>query len=404
MLRPFVVRRTGVVLGGQVLGLCLSMSALAQGVEDSPLSRFTEESSSVSTTVEMPPPRRNLKLGYKIRSGFESFANEREQVQYFALSAGLGMHYQLAQQVDFFALPAARVVSQYAQSRFGEQVKSNGLSLEEAWLRWRVLNSSAVRAEIRAGAIDQGELKTKLLVDKMAFPGVFEAISFGRGLFEFELSAQQAIPTSSTLSTKAVDAEVMPSFLTETAKLKIRPLESFKAEAFVTHYAFNDLPSAVALESVLYGNSTTETGPNTARFKYRFEGIVAGGRTKLDISKRFGWGLEGYVVQNTAAPEGYNNGQYIETQFNIGLPGRIDVVPTAAMFFAEDDVAPGFYNSTRLGHNNRQGYLVALETIFREPRFKLRGEYVDADVINRSSNQSRQQFFLIRFETLYDFL
>jgi hypothetical protein len=46
--------------------------------------------------------------------------------------------------------------------------------------------------------------------------------------------------------------------------------------------------------------------------------------------------------------------------------------------------------------------MAAVETLFKEERFKLRGEYVDADLINPSRDQSRQQFFMIRFETLYD--
>ncbi|MDX9732002.1 MAG: hypothetical protein RBT63_09545, partial [Bdellovibrionales bacterium] len=98
------------------------------------------------------------------------------------------------------------------------------------------------------------------------------------------------------------------------------------------------------------------------------------------------------------------NAQFIQTGARIGLPNEVDVEARVASFFIEDDVSPGFYNSSHLGHGNRQGIAGGLEAFFNKQRFKVYANFVDADVINRKLNQSRQQTFTIGFETFYEML
>lgn len=360
--------------------------------------------SSLSTVqaTSRPALLRETKLSYRIGSGFSSFANEREQEQSIGLSVDGDLRMRLLPRLTLSARGSARLASGYAQSRFGDQVPSSGLSLQEVVMAARILNFDSAKLTLSAGAVNQRDLGADLLVSSQPFPGVREILTVGSKAFSVRLWAQQTIPTSKTLSTRSIDAEVTPSFMTETAELMIEPLDGLKAKAYATHFVFNNLPSAVAVDSVVYGNTTDETGPLTSQFKYRFEGFLGGGSVEAELGRSMGLGLNGYLVQNAAAPEGYRNAQKIETFLRIGLPGDIDLTPSAGVFFSESDVAPGFYNSSELGHNNRQGWMAAVETLFKEERFKLRGEYVDADLINSSRDQSRQQFFMIRFETLYD--
>lgn len=404
MLRPWASRfetlRLGVlILVSMLIGPITSSVGHAQGADQSALSAFSEE----RTAVDTKKPR-DFKFGYLIRSGYDSFANEREQSQFVALAIGGAADYNALPRLRLYTRAVARVVSQYAQSRFGDNVSSNGVLMEEAYGELHVVDMKSFDLDVKGGALDMGYLRARMLVNDRPFPGMRQTAKYKSDLVDVEVMAQQTIPTSTTLSAKTVDSEVTPSFLTETFEATIKPHPSFRVQGFVTHYQFNNLPSAVALDSVVYGNTIEETGPNTARFKYRFNGFMAGGRTYVGFNQRTGWGVEGYVLQNNEAPEGYRNGQFLETQFNIGLPGRVDLSPVAGIFFVEDDVVPGYYNSSRLGHNNRQGQTYALEAAFRQERFKLRAEYIDSDIISDNYNQSRQQFFMLRFETLYEYL
>lgn len=348
---------------------------------------------------------KNTKFAYKIGSGFDSFANEREQSQFFGLTLRGDFKAQLMEDLNARIKGGVDLTTGYAQSRFGDNVGSSGVYLQEAILNWRMVDSSLLRAYVAGGAVDQGVFGAPLFISNQAFPGIRETLVLGSAKeFKIRVWAQQTIPTSRTLSTKTVDAEVSPTFLSETVDLTIEPNDSLRLKAAVTHFAFNSLPSAVALESVIYGNSTDEIGPNTSRFRYRFDGVMASGDIDVKLGSRLSWTLEGYAIQNTAAPEGFRNAQHILTGFDIRFPGEINLRPTAGTFFIEDDAVPGFYNSSSLGHNNRAGFTARLETFFQKQRFKLSAEYVDADVINFNINQSRQQTLKIGFETFYEML
>lgn len=404
-----LVAITGVVIA--VLNGSGALAAQGDSVSESHATPGAKASSVDSnrhaelSTVQAPlkiTNSRETKLFYRIGSVFDSFANEREQEQSIGLSLDGDLRMRLLPRLSLFARGSAQLASGYAQSRFGDQVPASGLSLQEVAMSVRVLNFDAAKLTMSAGALNQRELGADLLVSSQPFPGLRESLHIGSKAFAVRLWAQQTIPTSKTLSTRSIDAEVTPSFMTETVELSIQPSDSLKAKSFLTHFLFNNLPSAVAVDSIVYGNTTTETGPLTSQFKYRFEGLVAGGSVEAELVRSAALGLSGYLAQNAAAPEGYRNAQKVEGFLRIGLPGDIDLTPSAGTFFSESDVAPSFYNSSELGHNNRVGWLAAIETLFKKEQFKLRGEYVDADLINPSRDQSRQRFFMIRFETLYD--
>lgn len=358
---------------------------------------------ALSTTTHSWRRSPETKFAYKIGSDFDSFANEREQSQFFGMSLMGDFRAQLLSNLTFRTKAGVSLSSGYAQSRFGDNVGASSVWLEEAYLNLRAFNSRLARFYFTAGALDQGDLNMKILVNSQPFPGVRQALVLGQDSDTvLKIWAQQTIPTSKTLSTKTVDAEVMPTFMSETIELSLRPARNLKLTGHATHYAFNNLPSAVVLQSQIYGNTTTETGPNTARFQYGFEGFGVGGTARYDIMSSFGVQVGGYMLQNTQAPEGYRNSQYVNGGVIIGLENEIELTAGGAVFFVEDDVTPGFYNDSKIGHNNRQGYSANMDVDFRRQRFKLRAAFTDADVLNFNINQTRQQAFSIGFETFYE--
>ncbi len=394
--------RSTVVAG---LVLISSNSAYAQktDAQNSDEPEVGGAQAALSTTTESWRRSPETKFAYKIGSDFDSFANEREQSQFFGMSLMGDFRAQLLSNLTFRTKAGVSLSSGYAQSRFGDNVGASSVWLEEAYLNLRALNSRLARFYFTAGALDQGDLNMKILVNGQPFPGVRQTLVLGQDAdTKLKIWAQQTIPTSKTLSTKTVDAEVMPTFMSETIELSLRPARSLKLTGQATHYAFNNLPSAVALQSQIYGNTTTETGPNTARFQYGFEGFGLGGSARYDFMPSFGVQVGGYMLQNTQAPEGYRNSQYVNGGLIIGLENEIELNAGGAVFFVEDDVTPGFYNDSKIGHNNRQGYSAQVDVDFKRQRFKLRAAFTDADVLNFNINQTRQQAFSIGFETFYE--
>jgi hypothetical protein len=347
--------------------------------------------------------RHRLSLSWKAGIDGGSFANEKEQAQTAGFDLSARFRYRMFQGLEARSALGARMQNGYAQSRFGDNTPKSGLDLGEALLQLRYPFNSPSFVTLQAGAINQAHLNAPLLVSSRAFLGATEKIRIGNRIVNAEIMAQQSIPSSTTLSAKTVEAEPMPVFTTETLRLNLAPAnERLKLSVFGTHFAFRDLPSAVASGSELHGNTVVDPGPNQARFKFEFDGWVAGGGAQVGLLPGLAWLLEGQVMQNTKAPETYRNAQLLSTGFEMALPGGVDLTPKGEVFFAESDAAPAFYSDARFGQMNRQGWGAGIEAVFKKQGFKIGGRYVQADVLNPNLLQSRQQFLMIQFETLYD--
>lgn len=353
---------------------------------------------NLATTIQNQiQNQKRIEAGWNLSLSGQSFSNEKEQAQTAGLELAGKLRYRLLPQLEMKADAGVSLQSGYAQSRFGDNTPKSGLALREAVLQFKPLN----RVTLQAGAIDQGHLNAPLLVSAQAFPGVLERILLGTKEFNAELKAQQAVPTSTTLSTKAVEAEETPTFLTESLTVRAKLFDRMSVNVFGLHYAFRNLPSTVATDSELYGNTVTALTAKRDRFTYDFDGFGYGGGTKILLARHVAWTLDGQILQNAKAPESYNQGQLASSGFEIGLPGDVDVKPKGEIFFAESDVAPGYYNGSDRGHNNRAGWAADLSVAFKKAGFALGGRFVQADLINSSLVQTRQSFVLLHFETLH---
>lgn len=354
---------------------------------------------SLRTVVDQPARKKTgvIEAGWNMQLAGESFADEKQQAQTAGLELGGKIRYGLLPSLEMKADAGVALESGYAQSRFGDNTPKNGLDLREALVQYKPIQ----RVTISAGAINQAHLNSPLLVSAQAFPGVLERVLLGTKEFNVEVKAQQAVPTSSTLSTKSVDAEQTPTFMTEglTARMKLFDRVSFSV--FGLHYAFHNLPSTVAQESELYGNTVTEITAKQDKFAYDFDGFSYGGGTKVLLTREIAWTLDGQILTNAKAPDSFNQGQLASSGLEIGLPGDIDLKPKGEIFFAESDVAPGFYNGSDRGHNNRTGWAADLSVTFKKAGFLVGGRFVRSDLINQSLVQSRQSYIMLRFETLY---
>lgn len=392
-----------VALVGAVACLATTLSsASAQAQPEAAASTSTEAEATSATTLERKPKRKIglIKAGWNLGLVGESFANEKEQAQLTGFGIGAQLRYGLLSTLELRAAGRMTLQSGYAQSQFGDNVSSSGVRMSEAVLSLKPSPSVA----IEAGAIDQAHLLTALVVDSQPFPGVVEKISFGGKRLNLEVKAQQAIPTSTTLSTKAVESENTPTFLTETLTLKSELSERTQVMGYVTHYAYSGLPSKVAEDSELHGNTVSEITQTRYRFTHDFDGFILGGAAKLAINQKTDWLVAGYMVQNQKAPATYNQAQHALTSVKFALPDDVDLSIGGDAFFAESDVAPAFYNNAALGHNNRAGWAARVKAIFKEAGFEIGGRFIRSDVINPSLLQSRQDYILLEFETLYDFL
>jgi hypothetical protein len=323
-----------------------------------------------------------------------SVANEKEQLQAARFDVRPGLTYMLLPTLEVQAKIKASMSSAYAQTQFGDFQPANGIAVQEAFLHYKPFSFFSVRA----GAINQDLFSAPLLLADNAFPGVTESLHFGDRDFGFELSAEQATPTSSTLSTEAVEAEASPLFFAEMAQMSGKITSGWRAHGEVTLYNYQSLPSAVARESERFGNTVVDIGAQSGQFVYDFNGIVTGGGTEILLMRGLRWNIDGYYMRNLAAPDAYNSGEQLSTRFDFMLPGRVEVSPGAEMFFVESDAVPAFYSQSEYAGTNRTGWGANLTARFHQEDFELRALYIDSDLINPSTVQTHEQLLIVRLK------
>ncbi len=282
-----------------------------------------------------------------------------------------------------------------AQSWYGYDANKDGFSFSNAYLQFRPLNFFS----LQAGAISTKYLNTPTLVTA-TFPGIKENLIFSRGSFTANLSAFQAIPTSSSMNISRSEKEQLPLFAVENIKLSYAR-DKFKADLSVNHFLFKNLPSTVAYKSSFLGNNTVGFYESDSSFLFGFNGysVTAIVNYRLNNSLKFNVAIE--RVENLEAAYGYGRSQVLKTSSEILIGDNI-LKPEVELFFTEADSAPAYYNSSRYGNTNRKGYSLGIGYKLPHKGFKVSAHFVDADLIDIGDLiNSREQYLFLKLETLY---
>ncbi|MBK9293877.1 MAG: hypothetical protein IPM57_05445 [Oligoflexia bacterium] len=387
------VKRNYLIVGVVFFCLSLADNAVAQQKVFTRLPKPAEETKEV----------KKVELKIKPAMSGTTFANDiGERINAAAFRVGADLNLNLSPILDVTSSTWAIMVAGQSLTRFGDGTSTSGVYLKEALINIRPVEFLS----LHAGAINQGYLNNPLLIsDSAVFPGIKEKLFFKSDIFNLSLIAEQTIPTSNTLSTKAVDKEEAPSFLAETISVETKISRHLDFEVFGTLYHFQNLPSKVAAESAVLGNSQpAQLTPNTAEFSYEFNGWLAGAATKIKIAPEVKLIFSGSAIENSQAPDSANHGQLLSASTEIKFSKNLVITPSVENFFNESDTSPASYNSYAYGHNNRQGFGTGLTLDFPESKFKVVTKYATSDVINESFNQGKQQFLRIILEASYDVL
>jgi hypothetical protein len=280
---------------------------------------------------------------------------------------------------------------------FDEYAPYQGIYVSEAVIRWTPVSVFM----LTAGGVDQGRYDAPTLLDSRAFPGAVETLRVPMGQAYFALEAEQAIPTSSTLSTKAGDEIGTPMLFIEQAKLGFERGKQFSLEGSVGYFQLMNLPRSVAHESRFMGNSVEGVANTGAKYLYKYEGLLTGGKMGLAFNRRARWDLTGSFVYNRHAPAGQNSGLHVGNAVEFVVSDKVRLTPKLDLFRNEKDSAPGYYNSAGLGHNNRVGFGGALMLELPRERFSVEGRFVQSSLLEPSPFQAGLQLITITLRKSY---
>lgn len=386
--------QTGVREAVVVLAAVLSIGSYAEAQTSAPSKTGARLSTRLQKAKEANPSKSSAR--WKIGTSALQWENKHERAQSVGLSMTLDLQHEFNKNFLVKAITGASMKSGYVQTRFGEISARNSVWLAEGYLQGKAGSVLTVRG----GIIEQGVWEATSVIDGGSFPGSLQIIRFGDDYY-VEVKTGQSIPVAADMDAKMRESEPTPTFMAETLKVGLQPKKGWLWASFHGgHWAFHNLPSKVAGDSDVGGN-TIVTVDGKKRYKYEFEGWLAGASGQLNFTERTSLEAHLQVSQNTRAIEAYGAAQIAGGSLTIGLPGNVDLNSGVDFFFSESDASPAYYNSMEYGHNNREGYGVAVSAKFKEQGFKIGGMFTDASLINPHPLQVRQQLYLLSFGTNY---
>ena len=350
--------------------------------------------------------RRSLLL-WKLR--FDSQSLETAQ-NIHSRNVGGSLHtkfrYKVIDKLHLKAKASLNLESGRSQSIFGDLEPGSGIYPREIKLQWKPFGNLMT---FGFGQIHQAWFNERLFLGNLGFPGLSEKWSYQYGRLNIDLIGQQLIPTSSTLSTRVAQRESVPYLFTESLQAYFKVSHDNFIKGRLTHYKYTNLPAIVAFESFIYGNTVEAPDRNNARFMYDFEGLM----TQLAFEQKLGFDLSAQIqwntIKNMKAPDTHGEAQSL--RFWVGRDfGSWLVIGSYTNYFIEPDAVPAFYNSFRLGHNNRIGQSYQLSFESRDWGVNFKAHYTDANLLNFTTQrvdglqQDNQQTFYFSMETLYDFI
>jgi len=354
---------------------------------------------NAETVKPEPFKKQNWDLLWKMLSGGRRLNDKTDE----SIAATLGLYSQIEWRITpdlrfYSELKAVFNSQRMQQDVFGDDF-DDGFRMREAVLMYEPLSWTS----FGAGAINQTRVNSPLLIADRTFPGLFQQVYIGeRDKNGVGLELQELVPTSKSFNSQRVEKEKTPFLYTATLAGAWTPVEVITLKPQVTYFQFQDLPSRVAMDSTLFGNSTDQGGVSNTKFKYEFAGVSAGIETDLKVGSKLTLTGGFQNVVNQRAPTAFNTGRLGSLGAKIKI-GEAEIKPELVSFYSESDTSPGVYNEGKFGHNNRQGWGAKLGVDFKKLGFNIRSEFYDADVVNENAKagQSRQQYLSIYLETTY---
>jgi hypothetical protein len=256
-----------------------------------------------------------------------------------------------------------------SQSRFGENIPTNGIFINNSYFSY-----SIKRFSLDAGIIDHGWLNNELLFADAPFPTLRARMRIGAAQF----FAQIAMPTSTRIKTKTNANEDEPLSWSSGVHWQ-NTATKWKLLSHLFYYEFHKLPSEVAIDSATFGNTVTVINSSQAEFDHEFKGASGRVRAVRNIDS---WSVGGEykAVKNFEVGSGFGLGQLIGLDLSYLVASQRQTL-RAIHFFNESDTTVASYNSYELGHNNREGYGLAILHAFSK---QLRGTlaYIESQPIN----------------------
>jgi hypothetical protein len=214
------------------------------------------------------------------------------------------------------------------------------------------------------------------------------------------LVIESAIPTSTSLSTNTQEKEPTPTLNSASVRLNFNSSKNAFWRNKVGYFIYNNLPSAVAQQSMLLGNEVNTISDAHYEFVNKYAGIEAGTEMQIPLGAIMDITLESEYVKNTQAKEDVNTAYNVALGSILHVSSALDITLKGKYYSVAPEAAVSYFNS-RGYETNRIGYEVSGYLNFLKQGYNLGASYKDAEVMFTNTVQSREKTIMIKLETSY---
>lgn len=318
--------------------------------------------------------------------GFASFVILRSRFEY-----------RFLKNLKAYISPRLDLYSSRVQQRFEDDLYDSRMRFIDAYVDY----APTENLNLRLGAFSQDHLVQPLIISwRRTFPGLQQIYRRTLGGLRYSIHAQQLVPTSSSMNTERSEKERLPGFFTESLKIETADPNSNSFMLQLGHYRWQNIPSKVAFESKILGNTVDGDTPNNAKFRSAFEGYFGTLEACYCVNPRFKLSANYQRVRNTLAPDWAADGQGFTVR-PVFIFEDYDLVLDYWREFVEPDVTISNYTSSSTVGTNRVGQEARVKFDLKKLGFAIETRWAEAQPINKNQVQKTFTEYYLGLESHY---
>ncbi|HEX7675707.1 MAG TPA: hypothetical protein VF412_16140 [Bdellovibrio sp.] len=372
-----------------ILGLTTKAWAQDQSVT-------TAVNTTATSAISAKKEKSKFTADWRLRLAGTDFHDDQSQSKYVDFRLDVRSKYLLTESLTLDLQPSIRMVSGQNQTIDGADKMENKILLNQAAAHYTPVEWF----RLSAGALNERAIHTSLLIDELAFPAARTTALIKSGIFEMGFYLETAIPTSTSLSTNTKDLEPTPSLNTAALIWKFQSNKETFWKTGVSYFMYNNLPSAVAQQSLLLGNTVQNVSDAQYNFVYQFQGEEFGTEIQVPVFKYVDFVGQAQYIHNDKAPSEDATGYLALAGAKIHMTHNMDWTLKGMYFSIAPEAAVAYFNA-RGFETNRVGYGAETLFSFKKEGFNVGLQYKDAEVMYENPVQSREKQFILKLETFY---
>lgn len=382
-----------------------SSTLLSRSLQDDYSKTVNAQQQSAMSLSKLKPSdkSKNYDLSWNLSMNEWIYQNPLNKENLFHMNAGLNMNYFMTQNLSVNLSPSFSYFNGYTQTQNEVQGNNSFWTMKNATLDLKAANLfySSIGAVNQQVLKSSGDLMhTPLLMDDRSFPAIAAEVSTG-GNSNLGLMTEVAIPTSASLTTQTGEQESNPSFQSFGAFMAYKTAR-MKFELLADYFSFSNLPSSVAMQSGLLGNTVNTPNGNANStdnvFAYNYHGLETHGKVSVVLSNYWrGNATVGYI-QNSGAPSDKNTALLGLISADWIAAKDLMLSPTYMYFTIKSDSVVASYNDAQY-MPNMAGYAGGLTLQYRKS-FKVSLIGGERTPLVEDPNQFHEHFWSFKLEML----